>query len=201
MNNLIRSTTAFAMHMVRPYAPPGSILIDATCGNGHDTLQLARLDPDRLFAFDVQEEAVSATENLLREQGYAEALDTGRFRVLRSGHERMADCFRDQVPDLPAEGFAGAILFNLGYLPGGDKTLTTNTETTLSALRQAMTLLRTDGLICITLYSGHPEGKQEKTAVLELAESLDARAWHVSYIQMLNQKKDPPEILLITRKK
>ena len=57
-----------------------------------------------------------------------------------------------------------------------------------------------DGLICVTMYCGHPEGKKEKAAVLDFAEGLDPRTWHVSYIQMLNQKKDPPEILLITRK-
>ena len=197
-NNLIRSTTAFAMHIIRPYAPSGSVLIDATCGNGHDTLQLARLDPDRLFAFDVQEEAIAATKNQLLQNGYESALESGRFIVTRLGHEHLAEYFHDHP--LPVTGFAQVILFNLGYLPGGDKQLTTQTPSTLAALRQSLDLLAKDGLICVTMYCGHPEGKKEKAAVLDFAEGLDPRTWHVSYIQMLNQKKDPPEILLITRK-
>ena len=89
-NNLIRSTTAFAMHIIRPYAPSGSVLIDATCGNGHDTLQLARLDPDRLFAFDVQEKAIAATKDQLLQNGYESALESGRFTVTRLLTHRRA---------------------------------------------------------------------------------------------------------------
>jgi hypothetical protein len=93
-----------------------------------------------------------------------------------------------------------AVLFNLGYLPGGDKEITTKAASTLKAVQAAMELLETDGVICITMYSGHASGKEEKTALLEFAETLDAKQWHTAYISKPNQKHDPPEILLITRK-
>ena len=91
-------------------------------------------------------------------------------------------------------------MFNLGYLPGGDKLITTKAETTIKAVQDAMELIRKDGLVCITMYSGHTEGKKEKAALLEFAGQLDSAKWHCAYISMPNQKNDPPEILLITRK-
>ena len=72
---------------------------------------------------------------------------------------------------------------------------------TLAAVRAAMDLLQPDGLVCITMYSGHAEGKREKEVLLEYAEGLDAGTWHTAYVIMPNQKHNPPEILLITRKR
>lgn len=201
--NLIRSTTDLAMHIVRAYAKAGHLLIDASCGNGHDTLQLARMEPGRLYAFDIQQDAVDNTRALLEENGFGEAIRSGRFRILRQGHEHMAEAIAADLCGGSAEeakGCVHAVIFNLGYLPGGDKRITTCLETTLCAVRQAMDLLAKDGIICITMYSGHETGKKEKEALLALAEGLDSHIWHVSYVQMLNQHKAPPEILLITRK-
>ena len=192
MKNIIRQTTEFAMHIVRAYVKPGDTVVDATCGNGHDTLALASMEPARLYAFDVQETAVHATTALLEANGYTRSIREGRIVVKQLAHEEMA-------------GFVAApvkvVVFNLGYLPGGDKTITTRAETTLSAVQGAMELLQPDGLICITMYSGHDEGKREKESLLDLAEMLDAATWHTAFISMLNQKHNPPEILLITRKK
>ncbi|MCR5034372.1 MAG: 50S ribosomal protein L11 methyltransferase [Clostridia bacterium] len=191
MENIIRQTTEFAMHIVRAYVKPGDTVVDATCGNGHDTLALAEMGPEKLYAFDVQEAAVRATTELLEANGYGKSITESRIIVRQLAHEDMADCIDEPVK---------VVVFNLGYLPGGDKACTTRTETTLAAVQDAMELLRPDGLICITMYSGHAEGKQEKKALLELAEGLDAGKWHTAYISMPNQKHDPPEILLITRK-
>ena len=126
------------------------------------------------------------------------------------GHEGMADFFRSQCrPEIHAdlarpegpEGFASAIVFNLGYLPGGDKSLTTREGTTLAAVRSSLCMLKKDGLLCLTMYSGHPEGAKEKRALLAFAEGLDPKQWHVCYLSMPNQGNHPPEILLISRKK
>ena len=200
------------MHIVRAYVRPGDIVIDATCGGGRDTLRLAQMQPGRLFAFDLQRQAVERTRDLLAKAGFAcgdEPEDTIVLTCL--GHEHMKEYFRDLQPDVTSAedgdpacgecGFASAIVFNLGYLPGGDKSCTTLTETTLAAVRDSLDLLKTDGLLCLTMYSGHPEGAAEKQALLEFASGLDAQRWHTSYISMPNQMHDPPEILLICRKK
>lgn len=211
MSNLIQSTTQLAMHIVRPYIRPGATVIDATCGNGHDTLALAqalfasntaKVDTGgMLYAFDVQQQAVDATRKLLEAEGFGKYLETpagsdtdrdhaGRIRFICDSHENM-----DQHLDR-----ADVIVFNLGYLPGGDKALTTEAESTMTAVRDALLLLEKGGVLCITMYSGHSAGAEEKSQLLELAARLDPKQWHAAYVNMINQANNPPEILLITRK-
>ena len=197
MENIIRQTTELAMHIVRAYVGPGDVVVDATCGNGKDTLALAEMNPAKLYAFDVQEDAVRKTIRLLEENGCKGSLADGRIIVRQLAHENLREFFYNlDEGSCPVK----VVVFNLGYLPGGDKAITTKAQTTLAAVQGAMELLSTDGLVCITMYSGHPEGKAEKDAMLEFAEGLDSVKWHVAYISMPNQKNDPPEILLITRK-
>ena len=202
MGNIIRQTTELALHLVRPYVTPDSAVIDATCGNGHDTLALAEMGPAQLYAFDIQEQAVRATTELLQRRGYSKSIADGRITVCCQAHEQMGTVVPGGDGPDPGDGGAPvrAVIFNLGYLPGGNKEQTTCADSTLAALRAAMELLATDGVICITMYSGHPEGKREKAALLEFASALDAGKWHTAYVSMPNQKHDPPEILLITRK-
>ena len=195
MGNLIRQTTQLALHLVRPYVTENSAVIDATCGNGHDTLALAQMNPARLYAFDMQEEAVRATAQLLEDSGYSQNIADGSFTIRRVDHAEM-DRFAENCGCL-----ISAVIFNLGYLPGGDKELTTRTESTLAAVRVSMNLIAPDGIICITMYCGHAEGKREKAALLDLAGKLDPKRWHTAYVSMPNQRHDPPEILLITRKR
>ena len=184
------------MYLVSAYVKPGDTVLDATCGNGHDTLALAKLEPGKLCAFDVQPGAVSNTRRHLEENGYGKSLLDGRFIVEQLSHEDLSSRFK--YPDMPAQ--VNAAVFNLGYLPGGDKSIATRAGSTLTAVQSAMDLLSKDGIICITMYSGHPEGREEKQALLAFAQSLDSRIWHTAYVSMPNQKNDPPEILLITRK-
>lgn len=215
MANIIRQTTELAMHIVRAYVKPGDAVVDATCGNGKDTLALAQMNPARLYAFDVQEGAVRETIKLLEENGFGDRLaDSGkgnpadegftgcRIAVRQLAHENLSEFFQNEE-GAEAQETANpltAVVFNLGYLPGGDKLITTKVETTIKAVQDAMELIQKDGLVCITMYSGHPEGKKEKAALLEFAGQLDSAKWHCAYISMPNQKNDPPEILLITRK-
>ena len=198
MDNIIRQTTELAMHIVRAYVKPSDTVIDATCGNGHDTLALAEMGPARLYAFDVQEAAVRATTQLLEDNDYGKSIKSGRIIIRQLGHEEMAGFLAGDGGQSAAQ--VKAVVFNLGYLPGGDKDITTKADTTLAAVRSAMDLLQPDGLICITMYSGHAEGKQEKENLLDFAAGLDAGKWHTAYVSMPNQKHDPPEVLLITRK-
>lgn len=192
MSNLIQTTTDFATHIASGYITPGSVLIDATCGNGHDTLHLARTGPAKLYAFDMQPDAVYATRELLLSEGFEEKIEDETIRLICDSHEYMAE-YVDEKADV--------IVFNLGYLPGGDKNFVTTSASTISAVITSMSLLADDGLICITMYSGHPEGYEEKESLLMFAMELDPHAYHVSYINMINQPNFPPEILLITKKK
>ncbi len=228
MRNLIKSTTSLALHIAGAYIPAptdrGSggamTIIDATCGNGHDTLALAQMiwpefssDPGNdlvadvhtnlgtdpasdgtvLYGFDIQPAAVENTCALLRDEGFGPLLEDGHIRILCDSHENIAS----YTGGAPAQ----LIMFNLGYLPGGDKSVTTEPGSTLNAVSSSINDLAVGGLVCITMYSGHPAGAKEKAELLAFSEGLDSSVYHVSYVQMLNQHSDPPEILLVSRKK
>jgi methylase of polypeptide subunit release factors len=144
-------TTEVAKRLVCAHLQPGDLAVDATCGNGWDTLALAEaVGPDgRVIAFDVQAEAIAATRECLGQH-----LD--RVTLIQASHVNLADHLT---------GKAQAIMFNLGYLPGGDKALTTRTDETLPALQLALDGLDTHGLLSIVVYPGHPEGLEEAKAI------------------------------------
>lgn len=191
--NLITKTTVWAMEIVGRYVKPGDTVIDGTMGNGHDTLALAKLvGPEgRVIAFDIQPMALENTKALLEAEGMK---DHPGIRLILDSNANVKNYVE------PGEAGIAAILFNLGYLPGGDKTVTTTKEETLRAVSDAVELVKPGGLVAAVLYSGHEQGAEEKQALLDWAKELPAKAFHVAYISMWNQKKCPPEILLITRK-
>lgn len=209
MANIIRSATELALHTARAYINEESIVIDATCGNGHDTLALAKSAPAMLYAFDVQDAALSATCRLLESEGFSPRVclpdddpsDDSSILLIRDSHENIGKYLEKYQRPYDGALHADVIMFNLGYLPGGDKRLTTRLGTTLSALKSSLALLSPGGIICITMYSGHSEGAKEKAGLLAFAEELDPHIFHADRVSMLNQPNCPPELLLITRKK
>jgi len=191
--NLITKTTELAMSVTLEYVSEGELAIDATCGNGNDTLVLAKAvgETGKVLAIDIQETAINNTEELLNDNGISNVI------CVRDTFENLG-----QIASVHFEGEApAAVMFNLGYLPGGDKTVTTVSETSLNAIKQALDVIKVSGIVTVVLYNGHEAGKSEKNMILEMAEGLSSRDFHVVYTKMLNQKKDPPEVLWITRKR
>ena len=145
----------------------GDLAIDATAGNGHDVAFLAEQvgSSGKVYAFDLQNEAIEATARLLKEKGVE------NVELHQCGHERMEEA-------LPSEifGQVTGVTFNLGYLPGGDKSVVTQAATTLMALRLSMDLLRPGGLLVVVAYRGHPGGSEEcegvKEELLKITEDL-----------------------------
>lgn len=205
--NLLTRAARLAAFLTASYIAPGDWVIDATAGNGLDTVQLAKSagPSGRVIAFDIQREAIVKTESRLKEEGLSD-----RARLYCRSHVRMKETleelFREERMEEAGGGPAGpprisAVMFNLGYLPGGRKDLTTRREETLRAFRESLEILREGGVLTAVLYDGHPEGTEEKEALLNWAETLDPRCFHAVFVRMLNQKKHPPEILMITPKK
>ncbi len=149
--------TLKAHAVVSHYLKEGALAVDATAGNGHDTLFLARRvgDTGRVFAFDIQEQALGATAARLEQAG----LDS-RVEFIHGGHEQMASSLPPH-----SHGRIQAVMFNLGYLPGGDKATITRAEHSLPALEQARRLLAPGGIISVLAYRGHPGGLEESLAV------------------------------------
>ena len=149
--------TQIAQQAVAAVLAPGARAVDATMGNGHDTLFLARqvAPGGQVAAFDIQGTALANTRGRLEDAGLLPLVE-----LHHCGHEQM----RQHLPD-DWQGSVDAVMFNLGYLPGGDKTIITRAESTLSALDQAVTLLRSDGLLSVLLYRGHTGADTESDAV------------------------------------
>lgn len=169
----------------------GDRVIDATVGNGHDTLFLARIigNDGHLYGFDIQEQAIiNSLENLAAHQL------ASRATLLQKSHEFMDD----YIPSRE-HGRIKSIVFNLGYLPGSDKSITTRPESTLSALDVALNLLSKDGIISILAYTGHPGGANECNAVKRWAAGLPADTCKTSIINLLPDHNSPPEWFLISR--
>lgn len=166
----------------------GDFVIDATAGNGHDTLFLARCvaPAGHVLAVDIQARAVESTRERLREAGLQRMVD-----VVEGSH---ADLRRLTVPD--KHGKVRAVMFNLGFLPGSDKDVITQPQTTVAALDAAAALLAPGGLLSILVYSGHAGGAAEAEAVQEWCESRDAGQWHVVQYRQLNRPNNPPWAIL-----
>ncbi len=189
MSNILVKTTELAMTVTRPYVGLGDVVVDATCGNGNDTLTLAKAvgSGGTVWAFDIQKRAIDATSGYLACQGY------DNVKLVHGSFATMGEYV--------APGSASCVIFNLGYLPGGDKAITTDASETLRGLEAALTAIRTDGIVTVVMYDGHEQGREEKEQILEWAGALDPRQYHVVYGNMLNQQKNPPEVLWITRKR
>ena len=191
MKNKPLRVTDLAWEFLRPVLNPGDIVVDATAGTGQDTLFLRQCvgETGRVFAFDIQAVALQQTKDTLEKSGY-----TNRVTLIHQSHEFL-------VPALTAaavgEQAVKAIMFNLGYFPGGDQTITTQVETTMVALNGALSLLASGGLITICLYPGHPGGFEEAQAVIRWCETLEA-PFVAHHFRTLN-RKSPPTFVMIQR--
>jgi len=161
-------------------------VVDGTCGNGQDTLLLAELvgESGRVWAFDIQEEALQRTSERLAAAGCRE-----RVELVRAGHERLAEL---------VTGSLQAVVFNLGYLPAGNPEVRTSAQTTLSALQQSAELLAPGGILLIAVYTGHDEG-EEWAAVREWAAGLHPHEFNVWQARQLNRSEVAPFVVLVEK--
>jgi len=183
----LRGAVPLCHHFLRTVVRPGDSVVDATCGNGHDSLLLAELvgEEGHVWAFDVQATALAATRLRLVEAGWS-----GRVTLLAVGHEQLAEL----VP-----GPVRAVVFNLGFLPGSDQTCRTATDTTLAALDQAVALLTSGGVIAIAVYTGHEGGDEEGAAVLKWAATLAPSRYNVWRQYQLNRSSAAPFLVLVEK--
>lgn len=172
---------AFAQEQMKAHIQPGDLCIDATAGNGRDTLFLCQQvgKNGKVIAFDIQQMAVEHTKKRLADHQVEASVD-----VLLASH-----CDMEQYAE---KGTVACITFNLGYLPGGDHTLATKADTTIEALESALCLLKKDGLLSIVIYSGGDTGYEEKERVLEWLKQLDDKKYLVLVNQYWNRPNDPP---------
>lgn len=168
----------------------GDMAVDATVGNGHDTVFLAQIvgDSGRVYGFDVQATAIHNTRERLQQAGLAH-----RVVLIQSSHEVMDD----QLPASLRENIA-AIVFNLGYLPGSDKSIITQSHSTRSALSAASGLIKPGGVISVMVYPDHPGGEEESAEVQDWIVDL-GMGWEPECFKGLGKSKGP--VLYVVKKR
>ena len=186
--------------MLKDIIKTNDVVVDATMGNGYDTQFLAELGAN-VYAFDVQEEALNATEkrlddagikNQIFEKNLSNLLTEPSVNLVLSGHEKLSEYVKEPIK---------AAIFNLGYLPKTDKSVGTKADTTLTALDALTNQLVVGGRIAIMIYYGHEGGMEEKDAVIKWTSSLPQKDWEVTSYAPLNQIHTPPILVLIEKRK
>jgi hypothetical protein len=190
---MLENHLSFAHRCWERLIQPGDAVIDATSGNGHDTVFLAELvvckNSGLVIGLDIQENAIANTQSRLNKKFTKSQLD--RVHLFQLSHAAFPEIAYQQPIKL--------IIYNLGYLPGGNKELTTLSETTLQSLQCAMEIISPLGSISITCYPGHEQGAIEEKDLLDLVSRLDPQEWNVTRHQWINRQK-APNLLILTRK-
>lgn len=183
--------TELAHQFIRQTAKADDWVVDATVGNGHDTLFLAnQVGPTgRVFGFDIQQQAINATSDRVKH--------LPQVTLIHAGHETLTEQLREYGISSNQRRLT-AVMFNLGYLPGGDKAITTKPETTLAGLEQALSLMVDGGAISIVLYPGHAEGAKEAQAIRSFAKNLP-HEFEFEHHLSSETLKPAPELMVVRR--
>ena len=171
---------------INEFTKPGDTLVDATAGNGNDTLKLLQRTGEngKVFAFDIQKEALFTTDKKLKENGYS------NYELILDSHAEI-----DKYVSFPVT----CVIFNLGYLPGGDHSVCTKGETTIRAIEKSLNLISDNGFVAITVYYGKNSGTEEKDAVMEFIKSLDHKKYTALVFDFYNRPNNPPISIIITK--
>ncbi len=178
--NEIVNTLKISRDIIFKNVKEGQTVVDCTVGNGNDTVLLAKQVglKGKVYGFDIQKEALEGTLKKLT----CENLDN-RVRLIMDGHENI-DLYINEKIDF--------IIYNLGYLPKGNKNIKTKKDTTLVSLKKSLDLLNDNGIILVTCYIGHEGGIEEKDGVEEFLRELNQKVYNVIKYDFINQINYPP---------
>lgn len=180
----------FSHTLIKSCTKEGDIVIDATIGNGNDILFLSQIvkDKGKVFGFDIQDDAINNTKDLLKKYNCT------NVTLFKQGHENLLSIIPKEY-----QGNISCGIFNLGYLPKGNKNITTKKDTTIKALESLLSILKINGIVVLVIYSGHMEGKIEKDGLLEYVKSLNQKDYQVLLYQFINQINDAPFLIAIEK--
>ncbi len=173
-------------YFIKNYIKSGDIAVDATAGGGNDTLKLCEAvgKEGKVFAFDIQPSAIEATKNKLVASGYTNA------ELILDSHSDMDKYVTQKVR---------AVIFNLGYLPGGDHSICTHADTSIKAIDKALNLIDEGGFVSISVYHGKNTGTEEKEGVMEYLKEIDHKAFTIVAHDFYNRPNNPPITVIITK--
>lgn len=157
----------------------GCTVADFTMGNGHDTLWLSKRvgAKGKVYAFDIQDRALENTKALLEREGCPE-----NYELIKASHHLLLEYIKEPLD---------AGMFNLGFLPGGDKSLTTLRTTTLPAIERALTVIKPGGCLIVAVYPGHEEGRLEGELICKTLAAYDQKMLSAYRFNVLNAADCP----------
>ena len=181
------NTLSIAHRFIREHACPGDFWIDGTAGRGHDTAFLCELvgEGGKVLSFDIQEEAIASTRALLEGKGFHWA------QVIADSHSNM-----DRYAK---EGEVDSIVFNFGYLPGGDHSICTRAQTSIEAIEKGLRLLKAGGVMSLCIYYGGDSGFDEKNALMDYLKTVDSKRYTVLVTDFYNRPNCPPIAVFILK--
>ncbi|MEC5424878.1 class I SAM-dependent methyltransferase [Virgibacillus sp. C22-A2] len=187
---MLKGILNFAHYLLEESIQKDETVIDATCGNGNDTVFLSKIvgDNGHVLAFDVQDQAISTTKELLIKHSCT------NVSLIKDSHGNITQYLS------PTRSVIGGAIFNLGYLPKSDKSIITKSESTIAAVNSILKQLKKDGLIVVVVYYGHSGGQEEKESLLKHVINLNQKEYNVMQYGFINQKNDPPFVLAIQKK-
>lgn len=170
---------ALQKQFILKHLKAGGIAADYTMGNGHDTLFLSRTvgNQGKVYAFDIQADALNGTLKTLESNNAP-----SNWTLIHDSHHNAGKYIKEKV---------NAGMFNLGWLPCGDKAVTTKRETTLPAIEYAINRMAEDAIVLIAVYPGHPEGDAEGKAIRDYLSSLNRRKYMCAEFHIVNSPKSP----------
>ncbi|MGB2186340.1 MAG: class I SAM-dependent methyltransferase [Akkermansiaceae bacterium] len=183
------SLLEYAHKLIRNCAKTGDLAVDATTGNGHDTLFLTRCvgHSGQVYGFDIQSDAIDATRQRLDDA----EIDPSAYSLVCDSHANMARHVNKQVQ---------VVMFNLGYLPGSDKSVITLAETTLQALSAAVDLMAAGGVLTVMCYPGHDGGKEEAALVTDWLARINPECGELRSYRRRGTSDSAPFLLVVTKK-
>ncbi len=175
------NTLSLAHKFIREQVPVGGFCIDATAGRGRDTILLCQLvgDSGTVFSFDIQEDAINQTTKIVNEHGFSDIA-----HIIRDSHSNMENYAKELSVD--------CIVFNFGWLPGGNHSIFTTATTSIPAIESGLKLLKNGGVMSLCIYYGGESGYEERDALLEYLSKIDNKKYTVVVNTFHNRTGDPP---------
>ncbi|SES85689.1 tRNA (mnm(5)s(2)U34)-methyltransferase [[Clostridium] polysaccharolyticum] len=172
--------TEYTQDVFRKWLKEDGLYIDATVGNGHDTEFLCKgVESGKVIGFDVQQLAIDHTAKRLEKAGIR-----ARCQLVLDGHEHLMKYVEPESVD--------GIMFNFGYLPGGDHQCATRKETSIKAIEEGLRALKPGGILSMCIYSGQDTGFEEKDGILEYLKEVDQKKFVIIKSEFYNRPNNPP---------
>ncbi|AEV95448.1 class I SAM-dependent methyltransferase [Pediococcus claussenii] len=185
---MLKNSMQYSHIVLQEIINKGDNVIDATMGNGHDTQFLAKSvgATGHVYAFDIQQDAINHTKDRLTQ------LDLiSQTTLINDSHSKIDNYVSNPI---------SAAIFNLGYLPGNNKSIITHFSTTIPAINSCLRLLKVGGRIAVVCYYGHPGGKDELDHITHYLSQIEQQEFSVLRYEFLNQINQPPILLIIEKK-